>query len=109
MLFTDFIPNADTQFLVGWSMVYCICFNGLINIMIVLGFGGKILSLVCVKYYNKFDHLFEKGCSKMFQKTLENPSQHAEGSSGLTKIFNVMKDPFRVSLSDSDVGESQNE
>ena len=106
MLFTDFISNAETKFLVGWSMVYCICFNALINIMIVLGFGGKILFLICAKYYNLFDHLFEKGCSKIFKKRLD-PSQPAEASSGFTKIFNAMKDPFRVNLSDSDVGENE--
>ena len=41
MCYTGFVGSTDVQWLVGWSMILCICLNALVNIIIVLWVGGR--------------------------------------------------------------------
>ena len=67
MFFTDYIESFDNQYLIGWSMVACISFNALINIVIVLGFGGKSVYLICLKVYRILDNMHENWCLRMLR------------------------------------------
>lgn len=60
MCFTDFILEMETQWLVGWSMIACISFNALVNIIIILAAGGKSIYLIGLKYYRILSFYFEK-------------------------------------------------
>jgi len=64
MCYTDYVVRVDTQWLVGWSMIICISFNALVNIIIILGSGGKSIYLLCIKCYRivnfHFDRLSKK-------------------------------------------------
>ena len=62
MCFTDFVLSSDTQWLVGWSMIFCICLNAFVNISIVLGVGSRLIYLVCYKYYKLYDRCEDNFC-----------------------------------------------
>ena len=62
MCYTDFVVSSDMQWLVGWSMILCICLNAFVNISIVLGLGGKLIYLVCYKYYKRYDRCEDNFC-----------------------------------------------
>ena len=54
MLFTDFVPDIDIQYTMGWSMIISICLNTLVNIIIVLYQVGRTIYLIIFKYYKRF-------------------------------------------------------
>ena len=64
MCFTDFIPEMETQWKVGWSMIGCISFNALINVSIILATGGKSIYLIGLKFYRilnfHYDRIFKQ-------------------------------------------------
>ena len=68
MLFTDFVPDQDIQYMLGWSMIIVICLNGLVNIVIILGIVGKQLFLIILKGYIILDHKFGNCCLRLFPK-----------------------------------------
>ena len=37
----------------GWYMIGGIVLNGMVNILVILWFGGKSIVLLCVKYYRR--------------------------------------------------------
>lgn len=41
MLFSDFVPGQETQYQIGWSMIFTIVLNAIINLIVVLGIVGK--------------------------------------------------------------------
>lgn len=53
ILFTQFVHNSETQYQVGWSMIYCIGLNGFINLSIFLWFAGRVLFLIGKRLYNE--------------------------------------------------------
>ena len=55
MCFTDYIGDADTHWLVGWSMIASILLNAIFNITVVMIVGGKMIFLLIKKYYNMVD------------------------------------------------------
>jgi len=109
MCYTDFVLDPDTQWLVGWSMIVCICLNALVNIVIVLGVGGKLIYLVCLKYYLIFDRHHDNCCVRLLKLFGINPAENGPSNdtgsvSFSTSILNTLKDPFRADLSESDGG-----
>ena len=58
MFFTDYIHEIEMQTYMGWYMISSIVFNGVVNILIVMWFGGKSIVLVIIKYYRRAKHKF---------------------------------------------------
>ena len=49
----------------GWSMIFCIILNAFVNIVIVLGIGGWLVALLCIKYYRISDRKYDGCCEKL--------------------------------------------
>ena len=58
MLFTDFVPEIETQVSIGWQMIAIIVLGGIVNIVGILLFGGKKVYLIYQKYYKLLKHKF---------------------------------------------------
>ena len=56
MFFTEYIPEIEMQTYMGWYMISSIVANGVVNILIVMWFGGKSIVLVVIKYYRRAKH-----------------------------------------------------
>lgn len=65
MCFTQWIPEPDTQYLVGWSMVGTIVLNFLLNITTIILIALKLFYLIMVKLYRLANH-------KMFPNEARN-------------------------------------
>jgi len=108
MCFTDFVLDQDTQWLVGWSLILSIGFNAFVNIIIVLGTGGKTVYLVCFKFYRIIDRFYDNFCVNTIQLFETKPDEKGalgndkDEVSFATSILNTLKDPFRVNLSESE-------
>ena len=37
----------------GWYMIGSIVFNGMVNVLVVVWFGGRSIVLLCTKYYRR--------------------------------------------------------
>ena len=98
-------------------MILCIIFNASVNIIIVLGIGGKLLGLLCIKNYRLCDHKYDRFCEKLTKlfETKKVEESSSESSSEVSKaekngkkntigsyILNTLKDPLKVQLSDSE-------
>lgn len=51
MCFTDYIPDIETQSIMGWQMIGTIVLNCAINVTIIVSIGGKGVYLIIKKYY----------------------------------------------------------
>ena len=65
MLFTDYVPDQDMQYLIGWSMIISIMLNALINIIVIIGIVGKQLFLIILKASRVADLNFDRFCLRM--------------------------------------------
>jgi len=52
--FTDWIPEAEVQYQIGWSMLGLICFCILVNFLLILYFGSKQIGIVAKKWAKRF-------------------------------------------------------
>ena len=103
MCFTDYIGDADTQWLVGWSMIASILINAIYNIAVVMIVGGKMIFLIIKKYYNIIDQRCDSWCGRMLKKYYDrsvDTSNRWTVKNGL-EVLNTL-DPFRVELSRSE-------
>jgi hypothetical protein len=56
MCFTSWVPEADTQYLMGWSMIGVIVLNFLVNLTIIISIALKLFYLMVKKVYRKIKH-----------------------------------------------------
>lgn len=56
LLFTEWIPDPNVQYLIGYSMITVISLNIFVNLVIVFYICGKSVSLINVKYYRVIRH-----------------------------------------------------
>lgn len=78
MFFTQFVPDPRNQSIVGWSMIICICFNALCNVLVVLWFAGRSLYLICTKYYNILEDKYDKCFTAKDESSDEKDSKEEE-------------------------------
>ena len=62
LLFTDWVPDSELQYLYGWAMLSLIVLCILVNGFFIFKFGLKSLKLIITKYYQL---LKRKLCSKV--------------------------------------------
>ena len=60
MFFTDYIPEIEMQTYMGWYMISSIVLNGVVNVIIILWFGGRSIYLLLLKYYRRIKHKLSK-------------------------------------------------
>jgi hypothetical protein len=60
MCLTDFLPDTDMQFYVGWSFVSLIVLFLVVNLAFVLSVSVKQLRLLILKYYRRCAHSLKK-------------------------------------------------
>ena len=60
LFFTDWIPDPDMQYLMGWSMIVFICGCMLVNFTLVFYFAGRQVKLLLIKYYKRTAHKINK-------------------------------------------------
>ena len=53
VFFTDWVPDMDMQYSLGWSMLVVICVNLGVNLSIICYFGGKQIYLLAVRYVKR--------------------------------------------------------
>ena len=54
VIFTDWVPSFDAQYLMGFSMIGVMGFNIFVNMLAVGVFGLLQLRLVIIKYFRRF-------------------------------------------------------
>ena len=54
MCFTDFVPDPEVRYDVGWYYIGISSFMILVHLVLILIFTLKRLRLVCKKYYIKY-------------------------------------------------------
>ena len=84
-------------------MIACILLNAVVNILVVLFMGGKLIFLIILKYYKLLDRSHDNLCQWLLKKFYFSNSDGAP--SGWTPrnldVLNTF-DPFRAELSCSD-------
>jgi hypothetical protein len=53
MLYTDFVPELQFQYVIGWSHVGFISISMFINVLVVFYFSGKYIRLLAIKYFRR--------------------------------------------------------
>ena len=59
MTFTQYVPDVETQYMMGWSMIGVIVFNFLVNLTIIISVAIKLFYLVAKKYYKRIRHFIK--------------------------------------------------
>ena len=77
MFYTDYILEIEMQTYMGWYMISSIVANGVVNILIVMWFGGKSIVLVVIKYYRRAKNKIQQWRDKY---KAENPSIESSSS-----------------------------
>jgi hypothetical protein len=56
MTFTDWVPDVDAQYTMGWSMIGVLVANFAVNLSVILHVVFKLGSLISKKYYKLIRH-----------------------------------------------------
>ena len=60
MCFTDFVPDPEVRYDIGWYYIGISSFMILVHLVLILYSTLKRLRLVCKKYYNRWIHKRKK-------------------------------------------------
>ena len=60
IFFTDWLPDSDTQYMMGWSMIVFICGCMFVNFALVFYSAGRSMKLLFIKYYNRTGYQLKK-------------------------------------------------
>ena len=58
--FTEFAPDQDMQYNVGFSLILLICLNILVNILCFMGDIVKFLKKVTIKWFRRANRMLKK-------------------------------------------------
>jgi hypothetical protein len=64
--FTDFVPEPDLQYRIGWSLIGVTVFNIVMNMFFMIYMTAKKIKLLC----QKLKKLFDKWCMKKTKKDI---------------------------------------
>jgi hypothetical protein len=64
VIFSHYVPNQETQYSFGFSMVGTMSLLILVNIFLVMWFAGVTIHLYMVKYYRRLRRYFDPGFMK---------------------------------------------
>ena len=73
LTFTDFIPDEETKYLLGWVMIFLICLQMLFNIFFVCWFTSKSFKLIYVKYSKRFKRWLKRKRKQFKKKYFPKP------------------------------------
>jgi hypothetical protein len=70
VFFTDFVPDPNMQYGLGYSMVTFISVLIFVNLLLIFWFGSKSVKFIFIKYYRRVRRFFDPNFMKVNEPEL---------------------------------------